>query len=81
MAWVNTIIDIAFQEITHGTEIFDMEYEKFSETNSDPISQWVKRAKARGDFDNSDDTIMYLLIELHRKIDALEKIVKKESPG
>jgi hypothetical protein len=80
MAWVNTAIDIEFQEITHGAEVYEMEFERFSGTDSDPISQWVKRARAKGDFDSSDDTLMFLIVELHRKVDKLAKIVTNEMP-
>lgn len=80
MAWISTVIDISFQEITHSREPFDMEFNKFSETDSDPISQWLKRAKSKGEFDNSGETIMYLLVELHRKVDELTKVVRNEIP-
>ena len=79
MARIRTVINIFFQEVAHGKELFEAEFEKFSETDSDPISQWVKKAKAKGELDSDDYTVVYLLTELQRKVDELTKIIKNET--
>ncbi|MCD8213542.1 MAG: hypothetical protein LUC34_05790 [Campylobacter sp.] len=46
--------------------------------DEDPLGAWLKRAKSRGETKESDQVILTLLIELHRKIDALSDYVKNE---
>jgi len=50
-----------------------------SESDDDPISQWLKLAKARGETAESDQVLLKLVVELHRKIDALEAYLKNET--
>jgi hypothetical protein len=48
--------------------------------HSDPISQWLKLAKSKGDTRETDPVLLQLVVELHRKIDALEMFLKDEIP-
>jgi hypothetical protein len=59
---------------------YEREYQKLSESDEDPISQWLKLAKARGDTRDTDPILLELVVELHRKIDALEMFLKDEKP-
>lgn len=56
------------------------EYSQLSESDDDPISQWLKLAKGRGDTNETDPVLLNLVVELHRKIDALEMFLKNETP-
>lgn len=56
------------------------EYHQLSEADDDPINQWLKLAKARGETSDTDPVVLNLLVELHRKIDALEMFIKNEVP-
>ncbi|MEF3192370.1 MAG: hypothetical protein K6347_07490, partial [Campylobacterales bacterium] len=38
--------------------------------------QWLKMAYARGEAQESDRLLLTLLVELHRKVDRLEKLIK-----
>lgn len=73
-------ISIYFSEADVDKEAYEREYQKLSETDDDPISQWLKLAKARGDTRESDPVMLELVVELHRKIDALEMFLKDEVP-
>ena len=73
-------ISIYFSEADVDKEAYEREYQKLSETDDDPISQWLKLAKARGDTRESDPVLLELVVELHRKIDALEMFLKDEVP-
>lgn len=76
---VNAPISISFSESTQeNKELFLREYDKATQTDNDPITQWLKVAKARGETVDSDAVVLNLLIELHRKIDSLEKYIKNE---
>lgn len=74
-------ISIYFSEADLDKEAYEREYQQLSETDDDPISQWLKLAKAHGDTRDSDPVLLELIVELHRKIDALEMFLKDEVPS
>ncbi len=73
-------IDIVFSEADLDKEAYEREYQQLSQSDDDPISQWLKLAKARGETSESDPVLLNLMVELHRKIDALEMFLKNEAP-
>lgn len=73
-------ISIHFSKADVDPESFDREYHQLSESDDDPINQWLKLAKARGETSESDPVVLQLLVELHRKVDALEMLIKNEKP-
>jgi len=73
-------ISIVFSEADLNKKAYEREYQQLSESDDDPISQWLKLAKARGETAESDPVLLNLMIELHRKIDALEMFLKNETP-
>ncbi len=77
---VQAPISILFSEADIDPESFMREYHQLSESDDDPISQWLKLAKARGEASESDPVLLNLIVELHRKIDALEMFLKNEQP-
>ncbi|MCX6075683.1 MAG: hypothetical protein NTW78_02205 [Campylobacterales bacterium] len=74
-------INISFSEATSEAEAYEGEYHKLIESDNSPINQWVKHAKARGDTHETDPVLLNLLVELHNKIDALERFIKHEEPS
>ncbi len=77
---VKAPISICFSEASLNKEAYEKEYQQLSESDEDPISQWLKLAKARGDTRETDPILLELVVELHRKIDALEMFLKDEVP-
>jgi hypothetical protein len=73
-------ISIQFSEASLDKEAYEREFQQLSESDDDPISQWLKLAKARGETAESDPVLLNLMVELHRKIDALEMLIKNEEP-
>jgi hypothetical protein len=73
-------ISIEFSEADIDKEAYEREFQQLSESDDDPISQWLKLAKARGETAESDQVLLKLVVELHRKIDALEAYLKNETP-
>jgi len=73
-------IEISFDIAQMKQEEFEREYHQLSESDDDPIGQWLKMAKARGETAESDPVLLKLMIELHRKIDNLEQLIKNEKP-
>ena len=73
-------LEIAFDLADRDAEAFEREFQRLSETDDDPIGQWLKIAKARGETKETDPVLLHLLVELHRKVDQLTQIVKNEEP-
>lgn len=73
-------ISMAFDELSIDEEGFNKEFSQLSESDDDPISQWLKLAKGRGETTESDPVLLNLIVELHRKIDSLEMFLKDEKP-
>jgi hypothetical protein len=73
-------IDLVYDPAAADPEGFEREYHRLSESDDDPISQWLKRAKAKGETAESDPVLLNLMVELHRKIDNLERLIKNEEP-
>lgn len=73
-------INIYFSDIDIDKEAYEREYQQLSESDDDPISQWLKLAKAKGETRDTDPVMLQLMVELHRKIDALEMFLKDEVP-
>jgi len=73
-------LKICYSEVIQNVDLFEREYHLLSETDDDPIGQWLKIAKAKGETKESDPVLLNLLVELHRKVDELTKLVKNEVP-
>ena len=69
---ISLVYDIA------NSELHEREYHSLSEADDDAIGQWLKLAKAKGETSESDPVALKLLVELHRKIDNLERLIKNE---
>jgi len=79
MQLVKAPIHISFEEVNEENQkIFEREFESLSQADDDPISQWLRLAKAKGDTQDSDPVLLQLVVDLHRKIDSLEKVIKNE---
>ena len=74
-------ISLVFSEADLDIELFKREYQQLSESDDNPINQWLKLAKARGDTAETDPVLLNLVVELHNKIDALERFLKNEEPN
>lgn len=73
-------ISLEFEHLEADEEGFEREYHSLSESDDDPIGQWLKLAKAKGDFSESDPILINLMVELYRKVDGIEKLLKNEVP-
>ena len=73
-------ISLVFSEASSQRDLFDREFQQLSDSDENPINQWLKMAKARGDTSDTDPVLLNLIIELHNKIDSLEMFLKNEEP-
>lgn len=77
---VKAPISLLFSEMSLNEEAYLREYSQLSESDEDPISQWLKLAKGRGEASETDPILLNLLVELHRKLNSLEMLIKGEEP-
>lgn len=73
-------INLAYDVASSDTERYEREFHQMSEADEDPIGQWVKMAKARGDTSDSDPVLLNLMVELYRKMEKLEQILTMSTP-
>ena len=75
MRFVLAYVKIEFDELN---EKLKEEFDKLGSESEDPIGQYIKLAKARGETKDTDPILLELLIALHRKVDELTALVKNE---
>ncbi len=78
---VEAPISISFSKSCLDMEKFTREYHKLGQTDGGELSKWLKATKMRGEANDSDPVLLHLMIELHKKIDNLEKLIKHEVPN
>ena len=67
-----------FIEFEEDNEKFKDEYAKLGAEIDDPVGQYLKMAKARGETKDSDKVAIELLTALHRKVDEVLALLKNE---
>ena len=67
-----------FIEFEEDKEGFKDEFDKLGAEIDDPVGQYIKTAKARGETGDTDKVLLELVVALHRKIDELAKLIKEE---
>ena len=72
---VSAPISLLFSEVTDNKELFEREYHQLSESDENALNRWLKLAKARGETSDTDPVLLQLIVELHNKIDALERLI------
>ncbi len=75
---VNAPLVIEYEQIDKRYDEFKKEYDSLSEYEEDSIGQWLKLAKAKGETKESDEVLLTLMVELHRKVDELTSLIKNE---
>jgi hypothetical protein len=77
MRYINAPLEIDF-DIDEGSTEFKREYDSLSSTDDDSIGEWLRLAKARGNTEDSDQVLLTLVVELHRKIDEMNAFLRGE---
>ena len=70
-------IQVSFSLVGENLDKFKREFDSLGEADDDPIGNWVKIAKSKGEND-ADPLLLKLLVEMHRKIDNLQKIIENK---
>lgn len=75
---VEAALEISFSEANVDRYEYDREYIQLSDGENDPINQWLKIARSKRDTVDTDPILLSLIVELHKKIDSLERLIKNE---
>jgi len=77
MRYISAPLEIGFS-INNDSKEFKREYDSLSSTDDDSIGEWLRLAKARGNTEESDQVLLTLIVELHRKIDEMNAFMRGE---
>lgn len=80
-AWgrvVSVPLSLEWSESVGERVDFEREFALLSDLEDDPVGQWLKLAKAKGEAKYSDELALKLLATLHQKIDHLTRLVQNE---
>ncbi|MDR1451174.1 MAG: hypothetical protein LBI57_02390 [Helicobacteraceae bacterium] len=78
LRWISAPLFAEFSPERENREQFRLEFDHFAESDDDPLSEWLKLARARGETKESDPVLLAMMIDLHAKIDELARLIKGE---
>lgn len=76
---VRVPLSLEWERVEAREREFEREFLLLSDLEDDPVGQWVKMAKAKGEAKYSDELTLKLLVALHQKIDTLTKLLQNEN--
>ena len=77
MRYINAPLKIDF-DVENNSKEFKHEYDSLSSADDDSIGEWLRLAKARGNTEESDQVLLTLIVELHRKMDEMNAFMRGE---
>lgn len=77
---VPAFLKVAYEPSSLENTPFMQEYYALLQLNDDPLGLWLKSSKIRKESEESDQVLLTLMIELHRKIDKLTHLVTSDQP-
>jgi len=75
--YINAPLKIFFDKDNNSIE-YKREYDSLSASDDDSVGEWLRLAKSRGATEESDQVLLTLVVELHRKIDAMNSYMRGE---
>lgn len=73
---VNASLTLSFEPGSQDDDLFCQEYYHLALFNDEPIGQWLKSSRIRKESEQSDPVLLTLLVDLHRKVDTLTRLVQ-----
>lgn len=78
--FVPAFLKIAYELGSVDNATFMQEYYALLQLNDDPLGAWLKSSKIRKESEQSDQVLLTLLVELHRKVDQLTHLATSAKP-
>lgn len=70
---ISTALKIEFDKVHTNAESYALEFNKLTQNDEDPIGEWLRLMRAKkGNLEGENAIILELLVEIYRKIEALE---------
>ncbi|TLD83551.1 hypothetical protein LS70_005200 [Helicobacter sp. MIT 11-5569] len=70
---IETILKIEYEVVHNNAEAFAQEFNKLTQSDEDPIGEWLRLTRAKkGNLESDNVVILELLVEIYRKIESLE---------
>lgn len=76
--YINAPLRISFSPVDDDIALYQKEFRRLSAIDEDSVGEWLKITKAKGEMGDSDEVVLKLLVELHRKVDYLTKLTLGE---
>lgn len=74
---IDTLLKIEYEEVHNNSESFVMEFNKLTQSDEDPIGEWLRLMRAKkGNLEGENTIILELLVEIYRKIEFLEQRIE-----
>ena len=72
---IETVLKIEYDVVQNNAELFAQEFNKLTQSDEDPIGEWLRltRAKKRN-LESDNVVVLELLVEVYRKIEMLEAV-------
>jgi len=75
--YINAPLKMVFEKDNDSKE-YKREYDSLSSSDDDSVGEWLRLAKSRGSTEDSDQVLLTLVVELHRKIDEMNAFMRGE---
>lgn len=79
---IDTSLKVEFDKVHNNADEFAKEFSKLTQSDEDPIGEWLRLTKAKnGNLSGESMILLELMVEIYRKVESLEKSVnaiKKE---
>ncbi|WP_299549061.1 hypothetical protein [uncultured Helicobacter sp.] len=70
---IQTSLNIEYEAVHNNAEAFVEEFNKLTQSDEDPIGEWLRLTRAKkGNLESDNVVILELLVEIYRKIESLE---------
>lgn len=70
---IETVLKIEYDVVQNNAELFAQEFNKLTQSDEDPIGEWLRLTRAkRGNLESDNVVVLELLVEVYRKIEMLE---------
>lgn len=77
---VNAPMNMVFGKANADKDAYLKEYHELNKNDDDSTVLWLKLARAKGETADTDPILLNLILDLHKKIDILERFLKNEEP-
>ena len=75
---INTTLNIQYEPTHIKSEECAKEFNKLTQSDEDPIGEWLRIMRAKkGNFDSENTIVLELLVEIYRKLEILENKIEK----